>query len=347
MTAILTITDLAKSYDDVTAVAGLDLALSPGSFTALLGPSGCGKSTTLQMIAGLVTPDQGRIEVAGLDMSRIPTERRPLSLVFQKPLLFPHLTVAQNVGFGLRMRRMARPAVNDRVATILEQVQLTGLGSRRPHELSGGQEQRVALARALVLDPSILLLDEPFSQLDASLRAEMRSLVRDLHDSSGVTTLFVTHDQSEAVEIADRIVLMLDGTVEAAGTPEQLYTAPPTLATARFLGTGNELHGILTGPSFTVAGQTIDVGRRAVAGAAVVVIRPEALRLTSPSADGVLTVVVDSVRFAGTHLVVTTRTDDQQVITIHVAVGTSVGVGERAGVAVSSERCTVFAETHS
>ncbi len=347
MTAILTITGLTKFYDAVPAVAGLNLTLSPGSFTALLGPSGCGKSTTLQMIAGLVNPDQGHIEVAGLDMSRVPTERRPLALVFQKPLLFPHLTVSQNVAFGLRMRRMHRSTVSDRVAGILEQVQLTGLGGRRPHELSGGQEQRVALARALVLDPSLILLDEPFSQLDASLRAEMRGLVRDLHDSSGVTTLFVTHDQAEAVEIADRIVVMLDGTVEAVGTPEQLYTAPPTLATAHFLSVGNALHGLAAGSSFIVAGQTIDVGPHTVTGAAVVVVRPESLWLTAPLADGALQVVVDSVRFAGTHLVVSAHTGDQQVVTVHVAVGTPVTVGESAGVAVAPQRCTVFAKPRS
>lgn len=344
MTPTLAVKELTKTYDNVAVVADLDLSLDPGSLTALLGPSGCGKSTTLQMIAGLVSPDEGRIEISGADVSHMPTERRPVSLVFQKPLLFPHLTVAQNVAFGLRMQRVARAAIVDRVREILDQVQLTGLGHRRPHELSGGQEQRVALARALVLEPSLLLLDEPFSQLDMSLRAEMRALVRDLHDSSGVTTLFVTHDQTEAVEIADRIVVMLDGTIEASGTPEQLYAAPPTLATARFLGAGNELHGTATGSSFCVAGRTIDVGPHGVTGPAIVVIRPESLRLTSPTSDGVLRVVVDSVRFAGTHLVVSTHTDDQQVVTVHVAVGTGIAVGERAGVAVSLEQCTVFTD---
>ena len=241
MTPALAVSGLTKTYADTQAVTGVDLHLAPGSFTALLGPSGCGKSTTLQMISGLVAPDAGRIQVAGANVSGLRAERRPISLVFQKPLLFPHLTVSQNVGVGLRMQRLPRTVIADRVSGMLEQVQLGGFADRRPHELSGGQEQRVALARALVLEPTLLLLDEPFSQLDAMLRGEMRSLVRDLHDSSGVTTLFVTHDRGEAVEIADRIVLMLAGAIEASGTPEQLYAEPPTLATARFLGSSSIL----------------------------------------------------------------------------------------------------------
>lgn len=347
MTPALTVAGLTKTYDDVTAVADLDLTLDPGSFTALLGPSGCGKSTTLQTIAGLVEPDVGRIDVGGVDVSRVPAERRPVALVFQKPLLFPHLTVTQNVAFGLRMQRVPRATIGPRVAQMLEQVQLAGLGDRRPHELSGGQEQRVALARALVLQPSLLLLDEPFSQLDATLRAEMRGLVRDLHDSSGVTTLFVTHDQAEAVELADRIVLMLNGAVEASGKPEHLYSAPPTLATARFLGVGNELRGIATDSTMCVDGQHIDAGPLLVAGPAILVVRPELLALTAPAVEGALAVVIDSVQFAGTHLSVSAHTNDQQIVTIHVPVGTPVAVGEPAGVFIPPQHCTVFAETQT
>ena len=195
-----------------------------------------------------------------------------------------------------------------------------------------------------MLEPTLLLLDEPFSQLDTMLRGEMRSLVRDLHDSSGVTTLFVTHDRGEAVEIADRIVLMLAGAIEASGTPEQLYAEPPTLATARFLGTGNELRGTADGSSMSLAGQRIDVGPHAVTGAAVVVVRPEALRFAAPATVGALTVHVESVRFAGTHVVISTRTDDEQIMTVHAPVGTTVPVGERVGVIVPPQRCTVFAE---
>ncbi len=346
MTPALAVSRLTKTYESTHAVRAIDLELPPGSFTALLGPSGCGKSTTMQMIAGLVVPDSGTIEVSSADVTHVAPERRPVSLVFQKPLLFPHLTVAQNIAFGLRMQRLPRPEIAARVAQMLKRVQLQGFDDRRPHELSGGQEQRVALARALVLEPSLLLLDEPFSQLDASLRTEMRGLVRELHDSTGVTTLFVTHDQSEAVEVADRIVLMLDGAIEACGRPEDLYAAPPTLATARFLGVGNELVGESTGPAFLVAGEALDIARHTVTGDAVLVVRPEALHLTAPGAAGTLTVVIDMVRFAGTHLVVTARAHDAQSVTIHVPVGTPVAVAERAGVAFPPSRCTVFSQEH-
>ncbi len=241
--ARLEVRDLTVRFGTTTAVAGLDLDLAPGTLTALLGPSGCGKSTTLSVLAGLRAADAGEVLLEGRSLTRVAPEQRPLSLVFQKPLLFPHLTVAQNVGFALRMRRTRREVIRREVEDMLERVQLGGYGDRRPHELSGGQEQRVSLARALVQRPRVLLLDEPFSQLDAGLRAEMRRLVRELHDASGVTTLFVTHDREEAVEVADRIVLMLDGAVAGAGTPEEIYTRPPNLATARFFGVENELVG--------------------------------------------------------------------------------------------------------
>ncbi|MEO6605390.1 MAG: ABC transporter ATP-binding protein, partial [Aeromicrobium sp.] len=297
MMSSLAVSDLTKTYGDVTAVGGVDLSLTQGTLTALLGPSGCGKSTTLQMIAGLVTPDSGLVQVDGVDVTGMPTERRPVALVFQKPLLFPHLNVTQNVAFGLKMQGISRPDTAKRVTAMLEQVQLDGFGDRRPHELSGGQEQRVALARALVLSPSLLLLDEPFSQLDAALRAEMRALVRDLHESTGVTTLFVTHDQAEAVEIANRIVLMLDGAVEASGAPEDLYANPPTLETARFLGVSNELRGIADGSVVEVSGHLIDVGENTMRGPVVVAVRPEALSLTAPAEAGAFGVMVGSVRF--------------------------------------------------
>ena len=346
MTSTLALTALTKSFDAFTAVDGIDLDLPAGSFTALLGPSGCGKSTTLQMIAGLLAPDAGRIELDGVDLGTMPTERRPVSLVFQKPLLFPHLSVGQNIAFGLRMRRTPRAEIGDRVTAVLDQVQLAGLADRRPHELSGGQEQRVALARALVLSPSLLLLDEPFSQLDASLRAEMRALVRELHDSTGVTTLFVTHDQAEAIEIADRIVVMLNGRVEACDTPERLYVAPPTLATARFLGTGNELRGTATESGFTIGGTTIEIAPQPHDGPAVLVVRPEVLQLTAPTPDSptpdVLSVTVEAIRFAGSHLAVTTGTDDGQCVAVHVPVGTRIGAGDRVNVQIPRDLCIVF-----
>ncbi len=337
------VTGLCKQYGDVSAVEDVTLELPPGSFTAILGPSGCGKSTTLQMLAGLVAPDGGAVCVDGRDMRGIPAEKRPVSLVFQKPLLFPHLSVAQNVAFGLRMRRESRDVIAEQVAAMLHRVQLNGLGSRRVHELSGGQEQRVALARALVLRPSVLLLDEPFSQLDAALRVEMRHLVRELHEATGVTTVFVTHDQGEAVDVADRIVLMLDGRIEGAGSPEQLYTRPPTLRTARFLGVTNEISGTVEGGVFDARPSPVTVAAPGLEGPAILTIRPESVRLLPPSSvDGSLSVRVGSVRFAGTHLVVETRMSDGQRLTVHAPIGTPVEVGESVGVDLPLDRCTVF-----
>ena len=239
----ISIVGLHKSFGGTAAVRDLSTEIPAGSFTALLGPSGCGKSTTLAMLGGLQEPDSGDIRFDDRSQLGVPAERRSAGLVFQKPLLFPHLDVEQNVAFGLRMRRVDRTHTRERVAAILDRVQLAALARRKVGELSGGQEQRVALARALVLEPRVLLLDEPFSQLDATLRTEMRSLVKELHSESGVTTVFVTHDQAEAVEVADTIALMLDGHLEGQGEPEMFYTAPPTLAAARFFGVTNELAG--------------------------------------------------------------------------------------------------------
>ncbi|GAA0207241.1 ABC transporter ATP-binding protein [Cytobacillus oceanisediminis] len=344
MNATLRLAALTKRYDDVVAVDAVDLDVPTNSFTAVVGPSGCGKSTMLEMVAGLVRPDSGRVVVDGQDLADLPAERRPVGLVFQKPLLFPHLTVAQNVGFGLRMQRVPRQEAADRVSAMLDRVRLGRLAARRPDQLSGGQEQRVAMARALVMQPSVLLLDEPFSQLDTGLRAEMRDLVRELHDASGVTTVFVTHDRSEAVEVADRLVVMLDGRVEASGSPQDLYTNPPTLSVARFLGGGNQLAAEAGSDAVRIAGSRIGAAAPGdVSGPAVVVVRPESIRLTSLDDVGALPVLVEAVRFAGTHLVVSGRTGDDQVVVAHVPVGTRIDPGQRVGLTWAPPAATVFA----
>ncbi|MEJ7831992.1 MAG: ABC transporter ATP-binding protein [Nocardioides sp.] len=344
--SLLEVRGLEVRYGGVRAVDGLDLDLAPGSFTALLGPSGCGKSTTLAVLAGLTPPTAGEVRLDGASVAGVAPERRPVSLVFQKPLLFPHLTVAQNVGFGLRMRRVKRELIRREVADMLERVDLGGLGDRYVHELSGGQEQRVSLARALVRRPRVLLLDEPFSQLDADLRGQMRTLVRELHDESEVTTLFVTHDRDEAVEIADRIVLMLNGRVAGVGSPEEIYTRPPNLATARFFGFVNEVRGRVADGHFRSADGTLTLplpttlAAGAVgAGDAVLVIRPEAVVIGS--AYGLVLPVKD-VRFAGTHLVVDCALPDGQRLRAHAPVGSAVAPGSDIGVALPPERCTVL-----
>ena len=335
---MLSLVGLVARFGEVHAVDRLDLDLPAGSFTALLGPSGCGKSTTLAMIAGLLDPTAGDVVLDGRSITTVAPERRPISLVFQKPLLFPHLTVDQNVGFGLRMRHVPRRDVRRRVTEMLERVRLAGLGGRRVGELSGGQEQRVALARALVLTPRVLLLDEPFSQLDADLRAEMRALLRELHDASDLTTLFVTHDLDEAVELADRIALMLDGSLAGLGTPASFYLAPPTLVAARFFGSTNELRGQVRAGRFSTCDGAVVLDGALPDGPAVLVVRPEAVAL-----GGMLSARVTATRFAGTHVVVDTELADGQSVRVHADVGARLAVGDRLDLSLPPGRCTVFA----
>jgi ABC-type Fe3+/spermidine/putrescine transport system ATPase subunit len=214
----------------------VSLKLASGDFLAVLGPSGCGKTTLLRVIAGLLRPTSGDVLFGGEIFTDVPTELRGAAAVFQKPLLFPHLTVAENVAFGLKMRKVAKAEIAQRVAEALSLVELEGYQNRRPQELSGGQEQRVSLARAVVTRPQVLLLDEPFSALDAGLRIKMRAFVRSLQRRLKLTTIFVTHDQEEAAALADRIALLLDGSLEQIGPPHELYSSPRTANAAAFLG---------------------------------------------------------------------------------------------------------------
>lgn len=340
----ITLSGLRKCFGDTVAVADLTAHIPPGSFTALLGPSGCGKSTTLALLAGLLRPDAGDICFAGRSVLGASAERRPTGLVFQKPLLFPHLSVERNVAFGLRMRRLDRPQIRARVHAMLDRVQLGALAQRRVGELSGGQEQRVAVARALVLRPQVLLLDEPFSQLDAALRAEMRSLIKDLHAESPVTTVFVTHDQAEAVEVADTIALMLDGRLAGLGDPERFYLAPPSLAAARFFGVTNEIGGVVDAGVFTADTVRLHRSTSLADGPAVLVIRPEAITLGGTTAGSVgepavgavdrLTGVAVAARFAGTHLAVDVSLTGGLLLTVHAPVGTAVALGAAVTLAV-------------
>jgi len=334
---------LRKQFGVTTAVDGLHLEVAAGSLTALLGPSGCGKSTTLSMISGLIDPDAGDVRLDGHSLLRTPPQRRPIATVFQKPLLFPHLDVWHNVAFGLRMRRVERRALRQRVDLALDQVQLADLARRRIGELSGGQEQRVSLARALVLEPAVLLLDEPFSQLDAVLRVEMRSLVRELHDQSEVTTLFVTHDQGEAVAVADTVALMVDGTLAGNGSPEMFYRRPPSLAAARFFRVTNEVRGNVVGGAFVSTANRLvhpDVG--VAAGSAVLVVRPESLRLVSTAGPDTVGGILIGARFAGTHTVVDVALEDGGTLQVFSPVGDSVQLGARVYVEVPPTSCTIF-----
>jgi len=278
MTA-LDVTDLTKTYPDTSAptVRGFSLTVEAGRMTALLGPSGSGKTTVMKLIAGLLTPDAGDIRLGGQSIRDLPPERRRVVMVFQNPLLFPHLSVAQNVGFGLRMRGVPSDQTTRRVQAMLEKVRLADLGQRRPVDLSGGQQQRAALARALVLEPELLLLDEPLSNLDATLRDEMRQLILTLQRETAVTTLVVTHDQTEAVILADRIALMLDGRLAQHATPDQIYRYPASLAVARFFGGVNFLPGHASAGVFQCEIGRLPLPPDQADGAGTVTIRPEAI----------------------------------------------------------------------
>jgi spermidine/putrescine ABC transporter ATP-binding subunit len=230
---------VTKRFGEVTAVDGVSLAIGRGELFALLGPSGCGKTTLLRMIAGFEMPDAGTIRIQGEDVTRVPPHRRPVNMVFQQYALFPHLTVEENVGFGLRYKELPRPARAARVAEALALVRLTGLEKRRPDQLSGGQRQRVALARALALEPRVLLLDEPLAALDPNLRREVQVELKSLQRELGISFVFVTHDREEALALSDRIAVMSAGRVEQVGTPAGVFESPETEFVARFLGATN------------------------------------------------------------------------------------------------------------
>jgi sulfate transport system ATP-binding protein len=243
---LIRVQNVTKTFGDFAALHGIDLEIKPGEFVALLGPSGSGKTTLLRIIAGLEFQDGGEVLFDGEDVSSRSVGERHVGFVFQQYALFKHMTVAENVAFGLSVRRKGRPPKADiraRAEELLRLVQLDGLGKRYPGQLSGGQRQRVALARALAIEPRVLLLDEPFGALDAKVRKDLRRWLRDLHESMGLTSIFVTHDQEEALELADRVVVMDHGRIEQVGTPEQVYMEPASPFVSNFVGETNQLPG--------------------------------------------------------------------------------------------------------
>ena len=332
---------LTKSFDRASrAVDQVTLDLPAHGITALLGPSGCGKTTTLKLLAGLLEPDAGDVRIGGISVLGVPAERRPVGMVFQRPLLFPHLDVADNVAFGLRMRGTPRPERERRVAEMLDLVQLPGYGARRVHQLSGGQEQRVALARALVTSPRVLLLDEPFSALDANLRMEMRALLRHVQSQVAVTTLLVTHDQDEAVELAGRVALMLDGRVEQFAAPRDFYERPATVAAARFFGARNLVPGTVTGGRFRCALGDLLMRGDPPDGPGTLVVRPEAVRLTEGGGRNTVDGTVIAADYRGTHVSVTVDVGGLELV-VHAGPSTEVPLGARVAVHLPQQDVTV------
>jgi spermidine/putrescine ABC transporter ATP-binding subunit len=286
--------DLVKRFGSLAAVDHVSLDVLSGEFLTLLGPSGCGKTTTLRCIAGFVRPDTGRVRIADQDVTDMPPHRRNIGMVFQNYALFPHMTVLGNVAYALRIRGAPKEAIQAKVRAALELVRLTGLETRRVQQLSGGQQQRVALARALIYEPSVLLLDEPLSNLDAKLRAEMRVEIRNLQKRTAMTMVYVTHDQEEALAVSDRIAVMNAGHIEQVATPAEIYDRPQSQFVASFIGTSSILEGKIesdSGDGTTIrlpAGQQVRLPQRAGTepGSPVsLIIRPEHVRLVS-SAEG-------------------------------------------------------------
>jgi ABC-type Fe3+/spermidine/putrescine transport system ATPase subunit len=294
---------ISKRYGDVTAVSPLDLDIFAKDFVAILGPSGCGKTTLLRIIGGFVSPTSGTVEIDGRDVTRIGPEQRPTNTVFQGYGLFPHMTVRQNIGYGLRLQKKPKSEIDDRVAEALRQSRLTELADRSVTALSGGQQQRVALARALILRPKVLLLDEPLAALDLKLRHAMQDELRRLHQEFGGTFVFVTHDQGEALSLANRIAVMNAGRIEQEGDAETIYAAPATRFVATFIGEANLLQGerkadevrLAAGPVFEDPGPD---------GAVTAVVRPKAVKLlaSGETSDVTLEGDVKDVVYLGDHI---------------------------------------------
>ncbi len=349
--ASLRLTGLVKRYSGTAVVDAIELDVKAGEFITFLGPSGSGKTTTLNMIAGFVNPDEGEILVDGRDISHTPPHRRDIGVVFQSYALFPHMTVRENIAYPLQQRRprIAAAEITRLVDEAMKMVELGSYGDRRPAQLSGGQQQRVALARALVFSPKLLLLDEPLGALDKRLREALQLELRRLHRELGITIIFVTHDQEEALALSDRIVVFNDGRVEQVGTPEQVYERPETPFVARFLGDSNIFEGAIVDGLLSGADQ-LRVADATNSANAVVLVRPENLMLqTEPAANGALNslpIEIVDVTFVGSsrRIDAVTRAGRSLIIRDH-AFSVSAEVGELRHVVFSPNHCRVVQES--
>src|SRR5438067_4984216 len=344
--------ELSRHYGPVVALDHLDLTLQPGELIALLGPSGCGKTTTLRLLAGLEDADTGRVVVGGRDITGLSAAKRDMGMVFQAYSLFPHMTVRQNVAFGLRLRKVSAAQRDKRALEMLDLVGLSVQADRYPHQLSGGQQQRVALARALAIEPQVLLLDEPLSALDAKVRAQLRDEIRRIQLEVGITTLFVTHDQEEALAIADRVGVMREGRLEQLAPPTEVYSRPATSFVAEFVGLSNRLAGEVRGGELTVRGCRLPlVEQDTPDGQVVALVRPEAVSLASRApesgtGDGPLTGTVIAITFLGATSRVTVDLGDTRVMAqLPTSEATALAAGSRVVLAIRPDPVLVSADS--
>jgi putative spermidine/putrescine transport system ATP-binding protein len=348
----LELVEVTKRFSKTLAVSNLNLSVEKGKFVSLLGPSGCGKSTTLRMIAGLESPDSGKIVLDGIDITDVPPNKRGAGMVFQAYALFPNLTVRGNIAFGLEIAGKSKREVNETVDRMLSLVQLEGIETRYPNQLSGGQQQRVALARALAPEPNLLLLDEPLSALDAMVRVNLRGEIRRIQSELGITTVYVTHDQEEALSISDRVAVMRLGTIEQIGTPEEIYRNPKNRFLAEFIGTANQFKGMaidahtIKGTHYTFKANVPEdlVGRRVVA-----LVRPENIRVHQEKdriagGNNLVEGEIQTITFMGSVTRLTVDVHGERVVCDVPANGHHYEHNQRVRLAISPEFCQTMAE---
>ncbi|MEW6510590.1 MAG: ABC transporter ATP-binding protein [Bacteroidota bacterium] len=343
----LELSGLSKSYGNAAVVRAIDLEIRSGEFFALLGPSGCGKTTLLRLIAGFERPDAGKIFLDGIDITGQRPQEREIGMVFQSYALFPHMTVFENVAFGLRARRVAQNEIVQRVHEALSGVSLSGKGGRPVAELSGGEQQRVAVARSLVLRPRLLLFDEPLSNLDAALRVATREEIRTLQRAAGVTAVYVTHDQAEAMSLADRVAVMRSGSFVQVGTPDELYDHPADPFVAEFLGGANLIAGSVRGGEFTAGTMILSLPRGFGAGAdteALLAVKPEAIRVTGPAENENVRAIIAAREYLGftTSLRLDVGGNQLKALAVSAHLPGGLTVGMSVGISFDWSRCTLF-----
>lgn len=346
-TNIIELKHITKTYEDgFTAVSDFNLEVKKGEFITFLGPSGCGKTTTLRMIAGFDIPTEGEILLNGKPITDLPPNKRPINTVFQRYALFPHMNIYDNIAFGLKQRKMPKAVIEKKVKKVLELVDLEGFENRKTDTLSGGQQQRVAIARAVVNEPQILLLDEPLGALDLKMRKEMQLELKEMHRELGITFIYVTHDQEEALTMSDKIVVMSKGKMQQIGTPEDIYNEPVNAFVADFIGESNIFNGIMTGKlkARFCGGEFVCVDDVEEGTHITAVIRPEDVTLTSPE-QGTIRGIVTSVIFKGMHYEITIESGKNEIVAQSVH---SAAVGERVGIVVEPDNIHIMlAEDHT